>query len=80
MTAYNLPQLLFDRGDSQPAQPYVRKLNKGPLVNAESMWLGIKIELKLRNPDTVADLADQLRDRFAESSELIAYEKGAFLD
>jgi len=80
VTAYNFPQLLFDRGDLQPAQPYLRKLNKGLLANAESLWFGIKIEQQLRNPDAVADLANQLRDRFAEFSELIAYEKGAFLD
>ncbi len=80
VTAYNLAQLLFDRGDLRPAQPYMRKLNKGPLANAESLWLGIKIEHLLRNPEAVAELAVQLRGRFAESSELIAYEKGAFLD
>jgi type IV pilus assembly protein PilF len=80
VTVYNLAQLLFDRGDFKPAQPYMRKLNKGPLANAESLWLGIRIEQQLKNPQAVAALADQLRHRFAESRELIAYEKGAFLD
>ena len=80
VTVYNLAQLLFDRGDFQPAQPYMRQLNKGPLANAETLWLGIRIEQQLNNPDAVAVLADQLRHRFADSRELIAYEKGAFLD
>ena len=80
VTVYNLAQLLFDRGDFQPAQPYMRKLNKGPLANAETLWLGIRIEQRLQHPEAGAALADQLRHRFAESLELIAYEKGAFLD
>jgi len=80
VTAYNLALLLFHRGDFQPAQPYMRKLNRGPFANAETLWLGIRIERRLNNPDAVAALADQLRGRFAQSRELIAYEKGTFHD
>jgi type IV pilus assembly protein PilF len=80
VSAYNLALLLFDRGDFQPAQPYMRKLNKGPLANAETLWLGIRIEQRLNNLDAVAELADKLRSRFGHSRELIAYEKGTFHD
>jgi len=80
VTVYNLAQLLFDRGDFQPAQPYMHQLNKGPLANAETLWLGIRIEQKLKNPKAVTALAVLLRARFAESRELIAYEKGALHD
>jgi type IV pilus assembly protein PilF len=80
VTSYNLARLLFERGQVQPAQPYVRQLNAGPLANAESLWLGIKIERQLNNPQGVVALADQLRDRFVHSRALIAYDKGAFPD
>jgi type IV pilus assembly protein PilF len=80
VTSYNLARLLFERGEFQPAQPFMRHLNKGPLANAETLWLGIQIEQQLKNTVAVAALAAQLRSRFAHSSELIAYEKGAFHD
>jgi Tfp pilus assembly protein PilF len=44
------------------------------------LWLGIRIEQKLKNPKAVTALAVLLRARFAESRELIAYEKGALHD
>ena len=80
VTSYNLARMLFERGDVQPAQPYMRELNKSPMANAETLWLGIQIEQQLKNSVAVAALVEQLRGRFAESSELIAYEKGAFHD
>jgi type IV pilus assembly protein PilF len=80
VTSYNLARLLFERGDAQPAQPFMRKLNKSSMANAETLWLGIQIEQQLNNTVAVAALAEQLRGRFAQSRELIAYEKGAFHD
>ncbi|MEY3872340.1 MAG: hypothetical protein RLZZ296_1335 [Pseudomonadota bacterium] len=80
VTSYNLARMLFERGDFEPAQPYMRQLNKGSLANAETLWLGIQIERQLKNKLAVAALVEQLRGRFAQSSELIAYEKGAFHD
>jgi type IV pilus assembly protein PilF len=80
VTGYNLARLLFERGEFQPAQPYMQQLNKGPLANAETLWLGIQIEQQLKNTLAVAALAEQLRNRFGQSRELIAYDKGAFHD
>ena len=80
VTSYNLARLFFDRGDFQFAQPYLRELNQSPLANAETLWLGIRIEQQLKNTLAVAALAEQLRVRFAQSRELIAYDKGAFHD
>ena len=80
VTSYNLARLLFERGEFQPAQPYMRQLNKGPLANAETLWLGIQIEQQLKNTLAVTALAAQLRNRFGQSRELIAYDKGAFHD
>ena len=78
VAAYQLAQLYFKRGDFQLAQPYMRKLNAGSLANAESLWLGIRIERQLNQPTAVAALAGQLRLRFAQSRELIAFDKGVF--
>ena len=78
VAAYQLAQLHFKRGDFQLAQPYMRKLNAGGLANAESLWLGIRIERQLNQPAAVAALAGQLRLRFAQSRELIAFDKGVF--
>ena len=78
VAAYQLARLLFDRGDFLLAQPYMRKLNNGLLYNAESLWLGIKIERQLNNPTAVVALAEQLRGRFSQSRELNAYERRAF--
>jgi type IV pilus assembly protein PilF len=80
VTGYNLARLLFERGEFQPAQPYMQQLNKGSLANAETLWLGIQIEQQLKNTLAVAALAEQLRNRFGQSRELIAYDKGAFHD
>jgi type IV pilus assembly protein PilF len=78
VAAYQLAQLYFNRGDFQLAQPYMRKLNGGSLANAESLWLGIRIERQLNQPAAVAALVGQLRLRFAQSRELIAFDKGVF--
>ena len=78
VTAYNLSQLLYTRGDLTRAQFYIRRLNNTELANAQTLWLGIKTERKLNNQEAVVQLASQLRKRFAQSPEAAAYEKGAF--
>lgn len=61
VTAYSLAQLLFKRGDLSKAQFYLRRLNGGTLVNAETLWFGIKVEVKLGNQLAARQLGDQLR-------------------
>jgi len=78
LAAFQMALLHYKRGDFALAQPYVRKLNSGSLANAESLWLGIRIEHQLNRPQAVAELAGQLRLRFAQSRELIAFDKGFF--
>ena len=78
VTAYSLAQLLFKRGDLSKAQFYLRRLNGGTLVNAETLWLGIKVEVKLGNQLAARQLGDQLRRQFPQAKELQAYERGAF--
>jgi type IV pilus assembly protein PilF len=78
VTGYNLALLLFQRGELTRAQFYIRRLNNGEMANAESLWLGIKIEQRLNNRDAVEQLATQLKKRYPQSREVGTYERGAF--
>jgi len=78
VTGYNLASLLYARGDFTRAQFYIRRLNNSQLANAQTLWLGIKTERKLKNQEAELQLAGQLKKRFAQSPEAAAYEKGSF--
>lgn len=78
VTGYNLAQMLFKRGDLTKAQFYIRRLNNSEYANAESLWLGIKVERQINDRVAMAQLGEQLKRRFPASNELTAYEKGAF--
>jgi type IV pilus assembly protein PilF len=78
ISGYHLSLLLFDRGEMERAQFYVRRLNNSQLANSETLWLGIKIERKMGNNDVVSQLSTQLRRRYPQSKELASLERGAF--
>lgn len=78
VTAYNLATLLFQRGDFVRAQFYVRRLNNTELANAESLWLGVKVERRMENREAMLQLAAQLVKRFPQSREAGAYQRGSF--
>lgn len=78
ITLYNLALLLHKRDDNERARFYLRRLNNTDLANAESLWLGVKIEHRLRNQDAVQQLGRQLVRRFPDSREANAFERGAF--
>ena len=78
IVGYNLANLLFARGEMPRAQFYIRRLNNSELANAESLWLGIKVERKLGDKLAMAQLADQLKKRFPRSREMTSFEKGSF--
>jgi type IV pilus assembly protein PilF len=80
VTRYHLARLQFERKDFLPAQSHLRKLNRGSQGSAATLWLGIRVERQLNDPAAVADLAKQLRGRFAQSQELKDYDRGAFHD
>lgn len=80
IVSYNLASLLMQRGDYARAQFYIRRLNNSELANAESLWLGARVEHKLKQPETARQLGEQLRSRYPESQEAAAYERGAFDD
>lgn len=78
VTGYNLSMLLFERGELQRSQFYIRRLNNSELANAETLWLGIKIEQRLNNLDAMQQLGGQLLRRYGQSKEAGLYEKRAF--
>lgn len=77
---FNLASLLAQREEWSRAQFYIRRVNNSPSANAETLWLGIKIERRLNNTEALAQLAGQLQRRFPQSREAIAYERGNFND
>ncbi|QIL45438.1 type IV pilus biogenesis/stability protein PilW [Acidovorax sp. HDW3] len=80
VVAYNLAILLQRQGDLERAQFYIRRLNNSELANAQSLWLGIKIERALHNEVAMRQLGEQLHKRFPESKEFGAYTREAFND
>jgi type IV pilus assembly protein PilF len=78
ITGYNLALLLYQRGDFARAQFYVKRLNSSELANAESLWLGIKVERRLNNRAAANQLASQLKTRFPSSREYGLFQRGAF--
>jgi type IV pilus assembly protein PilF len=78
VTGYNLANLLYRRGDYARAQFYIRRLNNSDLANAETLWLGVKVERRLGDQVAMRQLAEQLKKRFPHSREVTAYERGAF--
>lgn len=78
VTGYNLATLLYQRGEYARAQFYIRRINNSELANAETLWLGIKVEQRIGNRVARDQLASQLRNRYPKSHELGSYERGAF--
>ena len=78
VTAYNLSQLLYQRADYERAQFYIRRLNNGEYANAETLWLGVKVERRMQNLEAMDQLAGQLKRRYPQSRELASFERGAF--
>lgn len=78
IAAYNLATLKHRRGDHQGAQFIIRRVNNSELANAESLWLGVKVEHSLGNDVAAAQLGQQLGRRFPQSSQWAAYQRGAF--
>lgn len=75
-TATNLALVHFRLGDLDRARFYARKVNNSEDANAESLWLGMRIEKAAGNMLAVNELATQLHRRFPDSRQLRLYERG----
>ena len=78
ITGFNLANLLFQRAEFARAQFYIRRINNSELANAESLWLGVRVERRMNNPDGSEQLATQLRKRFGQSREALLLDRGSF--
>jgi type IV pilus assembly protein PilF len=78
VTGYNLANVLFQKKEYVRAQFYIRRLNNTELANAETLWLGIKIEKRMANLEAMNQLALQLVKRFPQSPQAASYQRGAF--
>jgi type IV pilus assembly protein PilF len=78
-TAVNLTEVLYRRGEFERARFYIRRVNQNPdLSNAQTLWMAARIENKLGNKIGVNDFGRQLRQRFPQAPETMAFERGAF--
>jgi type IV pilus assembly protein PilF len=78
ITGYNLALLLFQRDELVRSQFYIRRINNSELANAESLWLGIKVEHRMANRDAEEQLSTQLRKRYPQAREAALLDRGAF--
>jgi type IV pilus assembly protein PilF len=78
-TAVNLAEVLFRRNELERARFYIRRVNANrDLSSAQTLWLAARIEHKLGNRQGVQEFGTQLRSRFPQSREAIAFEQGKF--
>jgi len=71
--------LLYQRGQLQEAKVLVARFNRlVPDGTPESLWLGVRIERKLGDRLAEATLANQLRRRYAGSTEYQALQRGDY--
>jgi type IV pilus assembly protein PilF len=76
-TALNLSEVLYRRGEYERARFYVRRINqRDDLSNAQTLWLALRIENRMGNRGGVDDFGRQLRNRFPQAAETLAYERG----
>jgi len=78
-TALNLAEVLYRRGEYERARFYIRRINqRDEFSNAQTLWLALRIENRLGNRGAVDEFGRQLRNRFPQASETLAYERGRF--
>lgn len=76
-TALNLSEVLYRRGEFERARFYIHRVNqREELSNAQTLWLALRVENRLGNRGGVEEYARQLRNRFPQSPEALAYAQG----
>jgi type IV pilus assembly protein PilF len=70
--------IFFRKGELTRAQFYIRRINNSELANAETLWLGVKVERALGETVAMRQLSEQLRKRFPQAKETAALDRGAF--
>jgi type IV pilus assembly protein PilF len=81
VTAVNLADVLYRRGEYERARFYIGRVNGvQELSNAQTLWLAVRIENKAGNIRGVRDVGRQLRNRFPNAPETQLLERGRFDD
>ncbi len=79
VTAVNLSEVLYHRGEYERARFYIGRVNNNPDVsNAQTLWLAARIAHRMGDGQAQRDLGAQLRSRFPQSRETLDYEQGKF--
>lgn len=79
--AVNLSEVLFRNNDLERARFYVKRVNEQPeQLNAQSLWLQLRVERKLGHTAAVDDLGTQLRRKFPQAPETQALDAGRYED
>jgi type IV pilus assembly protein PilF len=77
--AVNLSEVLFRNNELERARFYVKRVNEQPQqVNAQSLWLQLRIERRLGNADAVDELALQMRRKHPQAPETQALDAGRY--
>ncbi len=77
--AVNLSEVLFRNRELERARFYVRRVNAQPeQVNAQSLWLQLRIERKLGDVAMVDDLAQQMRRKYPQAPETQSLDSGRY--
>ena len=77
LTRYHLAQALLRRGDLGGARLQTQSLNESVFANAQTLWLGIRVERRARNAEAAARLAQRLEREHPQSQEFAAWQRGA---
>lgn len=79
VTAYNLADVLYRKGDLERARFYIGRVNAvHEYSSAQSLWLAARIEKKAGNQGALRDFGRQLHARFPGAEETRLYEAGRF--
>lgn len=78
VTGYNLAKLILQKNDPKRAQFYIRRVNNSEFANAETIWLGLKIDRQLGQLEGAGQLANQLKSRYPQSPQVQLLDREAF--
>ena len=78
-TAVMLADVQYRRGEYERARFYIDRINKSAEAsNAQTLWLGARIEYRLGNLALARGLGEQLKTRYPQSPEALAFAQGRF--
>ena len=77
---YNLSEIYLKRGELERARFMSQRLLASYPPSPEMLWLGIRVDRRAGDRDSVASLSAQLRRQFPSSREANLLQRGAFGD